>query len=331
MTPSNARANFRDAAAALAAAAVGVAPHPPVVAAARRVRGAAGDASASPSTLDAALGSLSVAFGGDMGAGRLASVERVAARVAAAGLCGGGGDENGQDDAAMPDAPSTTHQLSPEDAVALSTSVRRAAALLGVPSAATGAATAAAAASAAAALRAALPPNLDSTPLVPRASVPPSAASTLADVGAALAAEYGLRRRLLAGRAAVTLRSLLASPRLAADPSAAAAASQVGEAAIAALQAAVEGVGEVPIEVDSLFDVTVGDVLSAGAPTCSVGDGATTPGSALKKITVGPVPDRGGRVGDARGGAGPAFAPRVAGGGGRGGGGSRVKGKRHKK
>jgi hypothetical protein len=88
--------------------------------------------------------------------------------------------------------------------------------------------------------------------------------------------------------------------------------------------------------------VTVRAVVSAGGPTSGKGTTGSVPTIAtasVKRVQVGAVPDRGGRVGEGRpGGVGPAWSARKAGGGWGGGGGGGVgKGgggwgkKRHKK
>lgn len=155
----------------------------------------------------------------------------------------------------------------------------------------------------------------------------------LEDVDRALREEYRLRRRLLAGRAEVTLRALLASPRLAGDAEALRDATEAAEEALARMGG--EPAVEEGTEEGGVWGISAGDILSFGARTSattvrrpsSAASAEDSSLAAVKRIVVGAVPDRGGRVNEPRGGgkgggagAGPAWAARVEGGGGGGGG-----------
>eukprot|EP00887_Chlorella_sp_A99_P005046 scaffold4.g5046.t1 len=173
-------------------------------------------------------------------------------------------------------------------------------------------------------------------PLLPLGSLDAEQTTTLADIDAALRAEYALRRRMLIERVKVTLSSFLYSPRLAERGS--------KDAAQAAAQAAAAHMAEEPrVVVDDVFRATLGDLLSIMERATS---GDTGIHASVKGVLIGSVPDRGGRPeGRARDADMPAWSARRAsgdrggrgrggggrggggrGGGGRGGGGGRVQG-----
>ena len=193
-----------------------------------------------------------------------------------------------------------------------------------------------------------LPEGLESAGALDRGAFSKQQLSMLDDVDGALREEYRLRRRLLAGRAEVTLRALLASPRLAKDAETLKYATGAAESALErmgaepAVEEPSEGGGEREGGGRGVWGVSAGDILSLGARTSATAarrpsDALTAAASAsasatedsslaaVKRVVVAAVPDRGGRVNEPRGGrggaaAGPAWAARVEGGGGGGGG-----------
>ena len=218
---------------------------------------------------------------------------------------------------------------------------------------------ASASAAAARELARSLPEGLEGAKVLPaRSEFSAEQLSRLRDVDKALREEYRLRRRLLAGRAEVTLRALLASPRLAQDEEGLRDATRDAEEALGRLGAdpAVEaGIGEEEEGQGGgggggggVWGISAGDILSFGAasalppPRAGVTSRRRPPLSGdssvavAKRVVVAAVPDRGGRVNEGKGGrggaAGPAWAERVDGGGGGGGGGwKHHHWKKHKK
>lgn len=284
---------------------------------------------------------------------RLDLVEGLAARLAAArleALSGvtvpeGGGDEQPmeEDDQkkeekdAEEEKQKTSCSSAAATAAAASAALRRLGTLLGCgasPSDDRALPLAAASAAAARRLARSLPEGLEGArALPPRGAFAPEQLARLRDVDAALREEYRLRRRLLAGRAEVTLRALLASPRLLAEDNSEgkgllAATTRAAEEALGRMgdEPAVEaGIEERCEEGEGggvgVWGITAGDILSFGAattrvaPKAAAATGRRPPGAGsaeedsstvavAKRVVVAAVPDRGGRVNEPRGGGG---------------------------
>lgn len=111
---------------------------------------------------------------------------------------------------------------------------------------------------------------------------------SLAEVDAALRAEYRLRRRMLLERARVTVRSLLWSDRLE-EPERAALEARASEALAAARE---EPATVAPAELLAVRLADVHATMNAATSTSAAGTRST----AIKRVVIGAVPDRGGRV-----------------------------------
>ncbi|CAD7703152.1 unnamed protein product [Ostreobium quekettii] len=140
------------------------------------------------------------------------------------------------------------------------------------------------------------------------------------DIHAAMAAEYGLRRRMLIERAGVTLQSFLWSARLREKCTEAEAEEIVRNAKL--------GMDPEPsVSLADLFDARLADVASVSARA-----GGSNCGASVKGVIIGRVPDRGGRAegreGEALRGM-PGFQKRQGGGWDDGGG--RGRRKKHRK
>jgi len=137
------------------------------------------------------------------------------------------------------------------------------------------------------------------------------------EVEKALHAEYKARREMVVNRAQVTTTSFCYSPRLHA-------LKEVREEFARKVVTDLHVTSEVTM--DDVCDARYADLATAGIKVNAGSEGLQ---SAVKKVIMGAVPDRGGRTdGDDRG-AMPAFAARTegpSGGGGRGGGGGRSGG-----